>query len=79
MVIEILSDSTADRDKGEKFDLYRQAGVREYWIVDPESKTVSVHILKYGEYLTRAYAETDIVPVHVLEGCTISLPDVFAE
>ena len=79
MVIEILSRSTASRDRVLKFNQYLKAGVREYWIVDPDSKTVSVHILKDGEYLARAYAETDAAPVHVLDGCTISLSDVFAE
>ena len=79
MVIEILSPSTATRDKVVKFNQYLSAGVREYWIVYPDSKTVSVHVLKDGEYFTRAYAGTDAVPVHVLAGCTISLPDVFAD
>ena len=79
MVIEITSTSTASRDRVLKFNQYLKAGVREYWIVDPDNKTVSVHILKDGEYLARAYAETDTVPVHVLEDCTISLPDVFVE
>ena len=77
MVIEIISPSTAARDKVLKFNLYLCAGVREYWIVDPETKTVDVHVLKDGEYITRAYAETGTVSVHVLEGCMITLPDVF--
>lgn len=78
MVIEILSPSTAKRDKVLKFNKYFQAGVREYWIVDPESRTVSVHVLEGGKYTISAYDETDIVPVHMLEGCAIYLPDVFA-
>ena len=79
LVVEILSPSTASRDRVLKFNKYLQAGVREYWIVDPDSKTVLTHMLKDGQYMTRAYAEADTVPVHVLDGCTISLPDVFAE
>ena len=77
MVIEIISPSTAAHDKVLKFNQYLQAGVREYWIVDPDSKTVSVHLLKDGEYAARAYTDTDVVPVHVLEGCEICLMDVF--
>jgi len=79
MVIEILSPSTAGYDRVDKFNQYLIAKVREYWIVDPESKTVSVHVLKDGEYITRAYAKTAKVPVHVLEGCVIDLADVFEE
>jgi Uma2 family endonuclease len=79
MVIEITSPSTARRDKTLKFDLYLSAGVREYWIVDPDSKSVSIHVLKDGEYTAAAYADTDTVGVHILNGCTIDLPEVFAE
>ena len=40
LVAEIVSLSTADRDRGPKFNLYRRHGVREYWIVDPEERQV---------------------------------------
>jgi Uma2 family endonuclease len=79
MVVEILSPSTAGYDRVLKFNLYMRAGIREYWIIDPETKTVAVHVLQNGGYMTSAYAETDIVPVRVLEGCAINLADVFAE
>jgi len=42
LLIEILSPSTRKRDLGIKRSLYAKYGVREYWIVDPENKTVSV-------------------------------------
>jgi len=79
MVIEVTSKSTARRDKTTKFDLYKKYGVKEYWIVDPEINTVSVHLLKDGEYVIRAYSDTDTVPVTVLEGCMIDLSEVFDE
>jgi Uma2 family endonuclease len=79
MVIEILSPSTAERDRLLKFNQYLESGVREYWIVDPEANTVSAYILEDGEYRARDYAEADAVPVHVLDGCVIDLADVFAE
>jgi len=79
LVIEILSPSTASRDRVTKFNKYLQAGVREYWIVDPESKTVSVHILENGKYVVQSYGDTGEITVSVLEGCIISAEDVFAE
>lgn len=79
LVIEVMSPSSSRQDKVIKFDLYRKARVREYWIVDADTKTVQVCVLKEGEYLIRAFTDRDTVPVHVLEGCMISLPDVFAE
>ena len=77
MVVEILSPSTSRHDKLLKFNAYQRAGVREYWLVDPDSRTLSVYILKDGAYMARAYADTDDVPVEVLDGCEINLPDVF--
>jgi len=79
LVIEILSPSTARLDRMVKFQQYLRAGIPEYWIVDPETKTVQVCILQGGVYVAHMYADTDITQVAVLEGCTISLPDVFAE
>jgi len=77
LVVEILSPSSAKRDRFIKLSAYRRAGVREYWIVDPDTKTVSVHILQDGEYIIRVYDAA--IPVHVLEGCEIDLTGVFAE
>ena len=42
LVVEILSPSTAHRDRGVKLDLYARRGVREYWIVDPEEDVVDI-------------------------------------
>ena len=79
MVIEILSPSSSQQDRVVKYNLYQKTGVREYWIVNTHDRTVQACILKDGEYVVKAYADTEIAPVHVLEGCTINLADVFAE
>ena len=50
MVVEILSKSTRKRDLTVKKDIYEANGVREYWIVDPYMKAVSVHLLRDGKY-----------------------------
>ena len=77
MIVEVLSPSTALNDKVIKFNKYLQCGVREYWIVDPDSKIVSIHILDNGRYYATHYMDADIVPVHVLEGCLVNLSEVF--
>jgi len=79
MVVEILSPSTARYDKTLKFNTYLRAGIREYWIIDPNDETLAVHILKDSNYITHAYANDEAVPVYVLEGCTIDLKEVFEE
>ena len=46
LVVEILSPSTAAKDKGIKKAVYEKTGVKEYWIVDPESKSIDVYHLQ---------------------------------
>lgn len=46
LVVEVLSPSTAARDRGVKKDTYARAGVREYWLVDPLAKSVEVYLLQ---------------------------------
>ena len=79
IVIEILSPSTSIRDKALKLKLYQKSGVREYWIVDTDEKFVHAHILDNSRYYINCYAETDEVPVSILEGCKINLAEVFEE
>ncbi len=43
LVIEVLSPSTAKRDRGIKFDVYERHGVREYWLVDLDAQFVEVY------------------------------------
>ncbi len=51
LVIEVLSPSTARNDRGPKKDTYEAAGVREYWIVEPDTKSVEVYLFKDGKFV----------------------------
>ena len=78
LVMEILSPSTMRHDRFTKFNLYQRAGVREYWIVDPSSKSVQVFVLKDGNYKAQDFGTVgDIIKVYVLDGCFIVLSKVF--
>ena len=80
LVIEILSESTRRTDRLKKLNLYRRAGVQEYWIVDPEDRVLSVHTLtEDGQYTISAYEPGDMAPVSVLDDCEIDLAAVFPE
>jgi len=50
MVVEVLSRSTRKKDVGVKKDTYEAHGVREYWIIDPYMKVISVYLLRDGKY-----------------------------
>lgn len=50
MVVEVLSHSTRKKDLTIKKDTYEAQGVREYWIIDPQAKSVTVYLLRDGKY-----------------------------
>lgn len=80
LVIEVVSQSTQQRDRFTKYHLYEKAGVREYWIADPISKIVQVYLLENGRYENiGVYTQTDIVRVNVLKSCFVELSRVFTE
>ncbi|MDR0669511.1 MAG: Uma2 family endonuclease [Treponema sp.] len=78
LVVEILSPSNTASEYIRKFNLYMKAGVREYWIVSPESKTVQSFVLQNGAYMGTVYDSGAALPSAVLEGLSITLADVFA-
>jgi Uma2 family endonuclease len=83
LVIEVLSDSTAKRDKEEKLRLYRRAKVREYWIVDPLNKFVEViqfsdESLKFPDRNVYSFADDETVKVGIFTDFEIQLKAVFA-
>jgi Uma2 family endonuclease len=57
-VIEVLSPSTAAKDQIQKRDVYQYHGVKEYWLVHPTDKTLTVYRLKQGEYGKPDISET---------------------
>lgn len=78
VVMEILSPSTQRHDRLVKLELYQRAGVREYWIVDPDSRTVQVFLLEHGSVLPHeVYGQDAVAKVNVLDGCFIELQKVF--
>ncbi len=50
LVVEVLSPGTRRTDRLEKMVEYARAGVREYWIVDPDGQTVEVFVLREGAF-----------------------------
>ncbi len=78
LVIEILSPATSERDQTYKKTLYARHGVREYWMVDPEEKTVEVMTLgKAGFESSGVYGKMNTLKSTIFLGLTINLSDVF--
>ena len=77
LVIEILSPSTRKKDLTLKLFKYQAAGVREYWIVDPMFRKVTVHFFEDENYHPEQYDFTAKIPVSISEGeCIIDFSRV---
>lgn len=80
MVVEIISPSTARTDKIKKFNKYEQAAVKEYWIIEPLEKMVSVFILQENQRYGRPdlYTDEDQAMVSIFAELMIDLKMVFS-
>ncbi|HVB11329.1 MAG TPA: Uma2 family endonuclease [Bacillota bacterium] len=79
LVIEVLSLSTAERDRVVKRAIYERHGVREYWIVDPDAR--SVDILTYGKdglQLRRTEPSGATLASELLPGLALPVASIFA-
>jgi Uma2 family endonuclease len=93
LVVEILSPSNTAIEMERKFRLYRQAGVLEYWIVDPgtpveasqgrgsppANRGLKTYYFKDSAIVTNSYGSGDTVPVAIFPDLNIALEQVFAE
>ncbi len=74
--IEIVSPSSRKKDYSKKVIKYMDAGVREYWIVDPKRETVLCYFFE-GEDYPELFTFADTIPVHIYEGnLQISFADI---
>ena len=72
-VLEVLSPSTAAHDQIAKRRAYERAGVREYWLVHPGDRTLTVYVLDNAQYgRPEIYELKDATPIGVLPGVSIA-------
>jgi Uncharacterized protein conserved in cyanobacteria len=72
-LLEVLSPSTAAHDQIAKRRTYERAGVREYWLVHPSDRTLTVYVLDNGQYgRPEIYELKDATPIGVLPGVAIA-------
>ncbi len=78
LIVEVLSPSTAERDRTVKRKLYAKYGVHEYWIVDPEAQTIEVLTLgERGYERAGLYTKSEVLESPLLVGLRIPLSEVF--
>lgn len=79
LIIEILSPSTKKKDMTIKLKKYIEAEVREYWLVDPESRKIIVYHLD-GDMIPTIYTFNSKIPVAIFDGkCIIDMGEISEE
>ena len=77
LTLEILSPATRAKDMLLKLHKYQNAGVKEYWIVDPDHDTVLVYDLRSDDYYPEKYDFDSVIPIHISDGkCSIDFSRV---
>lgn len=79
--MEVLSSTTMTKDLTVKLNLYLKSGVREYWIVDPDNKTVLQYVFNEEREIESLYTfvENNTVYSTAFPDLAVPLPEVFAE
>jgi Uma2 family endonuclease len=78
LVVEVLSPGNSRKELKNKFDVYEEAGVKEYWIVDPIRQTLQINKLENGQYKPmRALTAGDIVTTEILPDFSLNVEELF--
>ena len=81
LIVEVLSPGNSTREMKDKFDLYEENGVREYWLVSPMQQSVIRYNLdSTGKYIgSKHYVSGEAVYSNAIEGFTVEVDEVFKE
>jgi Uma2 family endonuclease len=78
LVVEILSPGNNSKELKNKYEVYEESGVREYWVVSPQDQTFTVYKLVNGSFqASRIMVEGDVVRSVAIEGFSLDLSDLF--
>lgn len=78
IVVEILSPGNNSKELKNKYEIYEESGVSEYWVVSPQDQTFIVYTLAEGSYqASRLMVAGDIVTSKALQGFSIDLSELF--
>jgi len=78
LIAEVISPGSRNRDRIEKRDLYQRHGVKEYWLINPEAKTVEVLKLEENEYrLHGCWSQAERAESNLLDGFWVQVARLF--
>ncbi len=79
LIIEILSKGNNKKELQNKYEVYEESAVKEYWIIEPESQTMLVYTLVNGKYQpSKLLTLGDKIITPILPGFVLNLDEVFA-
>ncbi len=78
IVVEVLSPGNNAKELKNKYEVYEQSGVKEYWVVSPQDETVLIHLLEGGQFkLLPVKVAGDVVTSPILPGFAMDVKDLF--
>jgi len=78
LIIEVLSPGNSRKERKEKFELYEEHQVQEYWIVEPVDESIIVYTLRDGKYTgSKPYVPGETVTSALLPGLELGLEEIF--
>lgn len=79
-IIEILSDSNSPREMREKYQIYEETGVREYWIVQPDTNSILPYVLEQRVFVGKApKLKGDKISPSIFPDLVIDLEEIFTD
>ena len=81
LIMEILSPGNSKKEMKDKFEVYEESGVKEYWLVHPSEKTVVIyHLNAEGIYVgSRPYTDEHTITTPIIPHLLLNLSQVFAD
>ena len=80
LIVEILSPGNNKKELLNKYEVYQESGVKEYWIIQPIEQTLLIYSLLNGSYApTRLLTSGDVVTSSVLPGFSLDLEEFFTD
>lgn len=80
LIVEVLSPGNNKKELQNKYDVYQESGVREYWIIHPIEQTLLIYRLENGRYVpSRLFTSGDTVASAILPGFSLDLEEFFKD
>ncbi|MBA4302004.1 MAG: hypothetical protein C0433_18160 [Cyclobacterium sp.] len=78
LVVEILSPGDNKRELKNKYEVYEESGIKEYWVIHPSEQTLLIYTLVGGRYQSsRLFVSGDVVESSCIAGFKLNLEDIF--